>query len=137
MARLVLEDPSGEVEVIVWPNDYEKYSSYLFEDNKIFIRGRASTQDERDAQVISDEILLFDEIPRKLYLRFATMDDFKSHETELYDTIRLSDGKDRIIIYDASTKKIKMLPDNMRVLADDSLLEALREKFGMENVEVV
>ena len=51
--------------------------------------------------------------------------------------IRLSDGDDRVIIYDESTKKIKMLPQNMRVNADEQLIEALRSVYGTENVEVV
>ena len=79
----------------------------------------------------------FEAAPKKLYVRFHTINDYRQHERELYNMIRLSDGADRVIIYDESTKKIKMLPQNMRVNADEQLIEALRSVYGTENVEVV
>lgn len=137
MARIILEDPLGEVEVIIWPDDYEKNSSLVTEDSKVFIEGRASVNDDRDAQVICRRIISFEAAPKKLYLRFHTISDYRKHERELYNIIRLSDGDDRVIIYDESTKKIKMLPQSMRVNADEQLIEALRSVYGTENVEVV
>ena len=68
MAFLSLEDLLGTVEVIVWPNDYEKNSAYLNEESRIFIRGRASVEEEKDAKVICDEIIPFENIPRKLWI---------------------------------------------------------------------
>ena len=137
MARIILEDPLGEVEAIVWPDDYEKNAELLREDNKVFIEGRASLNDDRDAQVICQKIISFDDAPKKLYLRFATINDYRLHEKELYDIIKLSDGNDKVIIYEQASKKWKALPDNMRVRADEKLLEDLRGKYGKENVEVV
>ncbi|MCX4384161.1 MAG: OB-fold nucleic acid binding domain-containing protein, partial [Parabacteroides distasonis] len=46
MAFLTIEDLMGTVEVIVFPRDYEKNREYLEEENKIFIRGRVSEEDE-------------------------------------------------------------------------------------------
>ncbi|HAG68893.1 MAG TPA: DNA polymerase III subunit alpha, partial [Lachnospiraceae bacterium] len=137
MARVVLEDPLGEAEVLIWPDDYEKYAGLLTEDNKVFIEGTASLNDDKDAQIICRRVISFDEAPKKLYLRFATIDDYRRHEKELYDIIRLSDGNDKVIIYEEGSKKMKTLPDNMRVRADEALLSALKEKYGTENVKVV
>ncbi len=136
MAILVLEDPTGEVEVLVWPDDYEKNSSMLTEDSKVFIEGRASLNDEKDAQVICSKVYSFDEAPKKLYIRFPDIETYRKHEKELYDIIRLSDGNDKVIIYEEATRKWKPLPDNMRVKADEPLLEKLRDRFGAENVEI-
>ena len=38
MAFLTVEDLVGSIEVIVFPNAYEKYSSKLLEENKVFVR---------------------------------------------------------------------------------------------------
>ncbi len=137
MARIVLEDMVGEVEVIIWPDDYEKYSHILSEDSKVFIEGRASLNDDRDAQVIARNITPFDKIPRKLWIRFSDMETYKSKENELLEELRLSDGNDKVAIFDASTKKVKYLPDNFRVKADNELLTRLRGLFGEENIKVV
>jgi DNA polymerase-3 subunit alpha len=62
MAFLNIEDLVGNVEVIVFPNDYEKYSSLLNEDEKIFIRGRANVEEDKDAKLICSRICTFDEV---------------------------------------------------------------------------
>ncbi len=50
-----------------------KYSSKLVMDNKVFIRGRASVEDEKDGKLICEEITSFDEIPRTLWIGFRSM----------------------------------------------------------------
>ena len=61
MAFLNLEDLVGNVEVVVFPRDYEKYSSILMEDAKVFIRGRASIEEDKDGKLICEEIVTFEE----------------------------------------------------------------------------
>ena len=61
MAFLNLEDLVGNVEVVIFPKDYEKYSTLLLEDAKIFIKGRASVEEDRDAKLICEEIVSFEE----------------------------------------------------------------------------
>lgn len=61
MAFLNLEDLVGNVEVVVFPRDYEKYGSILMEDAKVFIRGRASVEEDKDGKLICEEIVTFEE----------------------------------------------------------------------------
>ena len=63
MAFLTVEDMVGSVEVIVFPKDYEKNSYKLTDENKVFIQGRVSVEEERDGKLISEKITAFDEIP--------------------------------------------------------------------------
>ena len=46
MAFLTLEDLVGNLEVIIFPKIYEKCSSILNVDEKVFIKGRAVTEEE-------------------------------------------------------------------------------------------
>jgi DNA polymerase-3 subunit alpha len=61
MAFLTVEDLVGSVEVVVFPKDYEKYSALLSEDAKIFVRGRASLEEDKDGKVICEQIVSFEE----------------------------------------------------------------------------
>ncbi len=61
MAFLELEDLVGTVEVVVFPRDYEKYGSLLAEDAKIFVKGRVSVEEDKDAKLICEQIVGFDE----------------------------------------------------------------------------
>ena len=61
MAFLNLEDLVGNVEIVVFPRDYEKYSTILNEDAKIFVKGRASVEEDKDGKLICEQIVSFEE----------------------------------------------------------------------------
>ena len=117
MAFLTVEDMVGSVEVIVFPKDYEKNSYKLTDENKVFIQGRVSVEEERDGKLISEKITAFDEIPRKVWLKFPNMDSYISQEKQLFDSIAQSDGNDTIVIYLEDSKQIKTLPPNRNIKA--------------------
>ena len=137
MAFLTIEDMVGSVEVIVFPKDYEKNSYKLTDENKVFIQGRVSVEEERDGKLISEKITAFDEIPRKVWLKFPNMDSYISQEKQLFDSIAQSDGNDTIVIYLEDSKQIKTLPPNRNIKADGEVLERLRGMLGENNVRVV
>ncbi|MCC8101667.1 MAG: DNA polymerase III subunit alpha [Clostridiales bacterium] len=61
MAFLTLEDLVGTVEVVVFPRDYEAYNQYLTPDNKIFVRGRVSCEDDRPSKLICERVWPFEQ----------------------------------------------------------------------------
>ncbi len=61
MAFISLEDLVGSVEVVIFPRDYEQYSSLLTEDAKLFIRGRISVEEDKDAKLICEQIASFED----------------------------------------------------------------------------
>lgn len=137
MAFLTIEDLVGTVEVIVWPNDYEKNARWLNEDAKVFIEGRISAEEDKDAKLICDKIIPFEMIPKKVWIKFATKADYEEKEGELTKAIADSDGKDIIVIYIEATKEMKSLPKSQSVMADTVLIEKLSGLFGKDNVKVV
>ena len=136
MAFLNLEDLVGNIEVIVFPKNYEAASSKIREDNKVFIQGRVSLEEDKDGKLICESIMEFDEVPKKLWIKFKTKEEFLSVNDELMRILRESDGKDSVILYIEATKEKKVLPPNMSVLAGKELVDVLSEKFGQENVKV-
>jgi len=61
MAFLNIEDLVGNVEVIVFPRDYERYANLLTEDAKVFIKGRIAVEEEKDGKVICEQIATFED----------------------------------------------------------------------------
>lgn len=137
MAFLTVEDLVGSIEVIVFPNAYEKYSSKLLEENKVFIEGRVQVEDERDGKLICENITSFDEIPRKVWLKFPDMNTYIEREGALLEAIYDSEGIDSVNIYIEGTRQQKTLPPNKNIKADSAVLDRLRSLFGEENVRVV
>ncbi len=136
MAFLTIEDLVGTVEVVVFPKDYEKNSALLTEDAKVFVQGRASVEEDKDGKLICERILSFDDIPRKLWVRFPDMDTYLQQEKQLFDAIATSEGKDKVVIYVENPKQMKELPSNRNVCADENLLEKLRQIFGKDSIKV-
>ena len=136
MAFLKVEDLLGTVEVIVWPNDYEKNAGYLNEESKVFIEGRVNAEEEKDAKLICDKIIPFDRVPKKLWIKFATKEAYENDSEDLIKLIAQSDGKDIIVIYIEATKEIKTLSKNQSVSANEELVGKLMQRFGSENVKL-
>ncbi len=61
MAFLNLEDLVGNVEVVVFPKDYERFSNLLLEDAKVFIKGRVSLEEDKDGKLLCEQIVSFEE----------------------------------------------------------------------------
>ena len=136
MAYLTVEDLVGTVEVVVFPKDYEKNLQYLNVDDRVFIRGRVSSEDDQSSKLICEKIFRFDEVPQELWIQFATISDYRAREKQLFDLLRNSDGKDYVVIYVRDGRSVRRLGDNWTVRTDESLLGALSEAFGADNVRL-
>ncbi|MDD6627851.1 MAG: DNA polymerase III subunit alpha [Lachnospiraceae bacterium] len=137
MAFLQVEDLVGSVEVIVFPRDYEKYGSFLSEDNKVFIKGRVSVEEDRDGKLICEKIVPFDAIPKKLWIKFPTRTAYEEKKQVLFDILKESEGNDSVVIYVENPKSMNPLKDNWNVNAEEGLVGRLEEQFGRENIKVV
>ena len=137
MAFLTLEDLVGSIEVIVFPGSYEKYSRLLVEDKKVFVTGRVSLEEEKDGKLICRRMVDFDEIGRKLWIKFPDKDTFEAKKETLYQMLAESEGRDGIVIYVEKERGRKELPPNQNVNADRALLGRLMETFGKDNVILV
>ncbi len=137
MAFLQVEDLVGSVEVIVFPRDYERNSDKLIEDNKVFIRGRVSLEEDRDGKLICEKITAFSEIPKKLWIKFPTKEAYEQETEQLLSLLADSDGKDGVVIYIQEPKAMKQLPPSRNVCADETLCEILSARYGKENIKVV
>ena len=137
MAFLQLEDLVGSVEVIVFPRDYEKNSAKLMEDNKVFIKGRVSLEEDRDGKLICERVTAFDEIPRKLWVKFPDKESYELAAEDFLNLLRTSDGRDSVVVYIENEKAMKRLPPNYSVNADETLRQKLAARYGEENVKTV
>lgn len=137
MAFFTLEDLLGSVEVIVFARDYEKYKTELYEDNKIFVRGRVALEEDKPSRMICTDIIPFSSLPREVWVKFASKEEFLSKEQQLYDIVDAFDGNDETVVYCEAEKAIKHLPKNHSTLASEALFERLSEVFGEASVKVI
>ncbi len=137
MAFLTIEDLLGTVEVVVFPRDYEKNKLLLEVDSKVFIRGRANVEEEKNGKLICEKMYSFDAAKRELWIQFTNKEEFLKKEESLYRLMSESDGNDSVIIYLSTEKARKRLPDSRNVQIEEGLINNLTNIFGENNVKVV
>ncbi len=137
MAFITIEDLMGTVEVIIFPRDYEKNRLYLEEENKVFVRGRVSEEDEAPSRLICEEIIPFKRTKRELWLQFDSKESFRQQEKELYDMISVSEGEDTVVIYCKAERAMKRLGANRNVRAESGLLSRLTNYLGESCVKLI
>ncbi|MCI8783241.1 MAG: DNA polymerase III subunit alpha [Dorea sp.] len=137
MAFVTLEDLAGAVEVVVFPRDFEKNQQYLNEDEKVFIRGRVSEEDEAASKLICEKVIPFGQTKRELWLQYADKESYLAGERKLFELLGDSDGQDMVVIYCKKEKAVKRLAANRSVNADKLLLNKLTNYLGESCVKVI
>lgn len=137
MAFLTVEDLVGTVEVIVFPNVYERQSGLLNEDAKVFVNGHVSAEEEKASKLICDRIYSFDEGKREVWIQFPDQASCLAGEEKLHQLLREEEGPDGLVLYAAREHSVKRLPANWNIQGDKKTVTFLRGHFGEENVKVV
>ena len=92
-------------------------------------------EDDKDGKLIAESMTAFEDVPGKLWIRFADKDACLSAEEGLLQTIAEHRGNDEVILYLEQEKSKKVLPKTQCVKADEELIRLLRDTYGEKNVE--
>lgn len=137
MAFITVEDLLGTVEVVVFPQDYEKNRDYLEVDSKVFVRGRVSEEDDKPSKMICEKIIPFERTKKELWIQFPDKATFLDEEQIVYGYLADSDGDDEVMIYCAKERAVKKLPKNRNIGINEQILSRLMNHFGEKRVKVV
>ena len=139
MAFVKVEDATGEIEVIVFPNQFIKFADILSVGKVISVNGTATIKDEEPCKVIMDsgEILIDNDSyteekkSQKLYLKVETV---KSEMVKnIIDLLKEYKGETEVIFYDASEKKY-VKSTEIKINVDENIIYALKSILGENNV---
>ncbi|MGN0243663.1 MAG: DNA polymerase III subunit alpha [Lachnospiraceae bacterium] len=133
MAFLTIEDLVGTVEVIVFPKDYERYRSVFAEDQKVYIRGRASISEE-EGKLICEAIYPFDQIPSEIWICFSDKASYLKQQDELLDVLKGTGGNCPIVIFCKEEKAYMKLQKQYWIVQNDEKNRYLEQKFGKSNI---
>ena len=134
MAFLTVEDVVGTVEVVVFPNSFTANRVVIDHAEKVFVTGKVQANVDENAKLICDKVVDFASIPRKLWIRFASLSDYEDKKDELYGILYNSDGKDTVVIYCTKENKRLTLPASRTIRVDSELIQKLQAMYGERNV---
>ena len=141
MAFVKISDSCGEIELIVFPKVFAKYSELLVSDNVIYVNGQISISDEQDPKILVNtiEIVLPNDIYKKkppqnsgkLYLKVSSINS--NLVSEIISLLKEYSGDTEIVFYDISEKKY-VKASGVKISVNDKILSALKMILGPDSV---
>ena len=132
MAYVTLEDDTAAMELLVFSNVIAKRGELLKENTPVVVEGRLSVRDEREPQMVVNEIRAMDEVakpaPKQLYLKLSTEGCEEDERTRAL--LRANPGSTRAILYFADTG----IKRGTTCSVQEPLLAELRKILGEKSV---
>lgn len=136
MAFFQLEDLTGALEVVVFPEPYEEFRKVLDNDKIVAIWGRTNTREEEDVKILAERILPLPEEAKEVVIRLGAGCDL-SLLLQLREMLSGAKGLIPVyLLFEAQNKKVLTAQEFWRVDEHDGLQE-VRELLGHGAVQVV
>ena len=140
MAIIKVEDFYGTVEVLVFPNAYERFRTLLEENAPIIIKGRAQVS-ETESKLIASEIISMTEMVEKnkaekmqVWILFEDSDAFEKGKQDLSSLLKERKGHTPVYVQLKKEKKaVRVLPS---VDLGAGVQAALELSYGKDRVIV-
>ncbi len=144
MAIFTLEDLSGAVPAIVFPNSYTKYEPYIAADCPLLVSGRFEPEDERSFKIIVSEIEPLPGIMQRnaktLRITACVSSLSPSSATELRRLLEKNRGDTGVDIelYNPSEFRVNIQSsDFVRIKSSPELIQRIEDICGPGSVQVV
>ncbi|QIB70034.1 DNA polymerase III subunit alpha [Aminipila butyrica] len=140
MAFLDLEDLYGEIEVVVFPNIYERYGQHLKEEAIVAIRGTVNFKEDENPKILADKIIPLEEpegeVQSPLKIRIPKALDEGKCLSLIKELILSNKGEKPVMIYSEQSGQRFKTNRDLWVDANDSFLQAVEALLGAENVKL-
>lgn len=141
MAFLTLEDTVGTMEVIVFPNLYDKFAR-INEERVFIIKGRVSIKEETNAVILADDLTTLENILNPgcdephILLRLEEEQRTPEIRNGLLNIFLNYAGSTKIIVENAENGERKPFPPKYNVTICDTLIREIADLIGENNIIV-
>ena len=136
MAFVTLEDMLGTMEIIVFPNIYERSSQYFEEDRILLLKGRVTLKEEEDAKLICEQVQDIEEFGQSITLRLSEGQRTKEIRNKLLYIFGQYKGNATVIVESTETGECKPFPSKYNVQVNGRIIHDLGLLLGSECVVV-
>lgn len=142
MAFLTGNDQSGEISLTIFPQPYRRLRNELELEKVYYVQGKVErSRYDQALQLLVEELVLAqtaeDAISdRTLYLRVQAEQDSPEIQQGIAERLQLAPGKVPVVIYYEKSKRKIVLDKKFWVGVNDTLLNALSDILGEQNVVI-
>ncbi len=140
-ATFSLEDRDGAVEVIAWPETYQKHEAVIMGDEPVLARGKLDVDDER-AQIILDEMKTLDAALlasiREVRIRVPKSRLLNGGLDQLRDALAKYPGRSMtyLLLEDGTREAVLLLSDRFRVAPTEAFVAEIEQVLSPGSVEL-
>ena len=133
MAFVKLEDLTGNVELVIFPDLYEKSAAMLEEDSLLIVEGRTDLKEEEDVKILAETIKPLNR--EKKLLRLVISEDHSSDLLrDLKDTLVAENGEVPVCLFFKNDKKTLILNEEYWVRDHPTCFKRLENLLGPDSV---
>ena len=139
MANALLEDLYGTIELIIFPNVFQRYELLLVDDTIVSVTGKVDVREGETPQLLVESIAPYVRKDtkydnKKLYVRIPK--DMGEDTALLKKILMTSPGDDSVMVMIEKTEKKTRTGKGLKVTLSDSLINSLSSAFGSENIVI-
>jgi DNA polymerase-3 subunit alpha len=138
MSYARLEDMDGAIDVLIFPRTLPEVRPMLEENSIVVVRGRVSVDDE-DIKLFCETIqpLEKEQDPAQAPVRlFICIGRGASQEEAVNFLAQEVRGRVPVYLFDAASRRMLLLNNDLWVNDDPALWSRLRDRFGSENINI-
>lgn len=139
MAFVTVEDLYGEIDLVVFPEVYQKFRTDMEEGNPVYVSGQLQISDVENVKMILNNLVIIEEedlSPKEiLYIQLEYSN--KEKYSSLREILVKYKGNTKVIIYFSDINKLMTLKSELYVnLLEVDLYSELIELVGKDNVKI-
>lgn len=134
MAFVELEDLYGSIEVVIFPQMFDKYQNKLMEDSILLIKGTLDISENENPKLMANYIADLDEERKRVYIKISSRKEKELLE-KVINICKNNLGNDELYFYYEDEKKMFRY-DRINVESSDFLINSLSNLLGYENVKL-
>ena len=143
MSSFQLEDLSGTVSVLVFPNAWEKNRALIENDLPVLVKGRCEVDGKGDAKVLCSEVFDLDSLWKKIIQKTRIRIPLPSLDaqklSQLHSLVKDSQGSCPLEfeLLQEKTHRIRVIPqEGLLIDPVPSFIEAVEKLFGENSVDL-
>ncbi len=136
MAFVTIEDVLGTIEVIVFPNIYEKGAHYFDEDRIVLIEGKVTMKEEEDAKIICEKVVGMEEFGESVILKLTEDQRTSDIRNKLLYIFGNYKGNATVVVESVETGEQKPFPSRYNVQVNGRIIHDLGLLLGKESIVV-
>ncbi len=140
MAFVQLEDLVGILEVIVFPNVYERYGNLITEDRIVGVKGKINFKEDELPKIIADTIFDIKDtnsagLQKTVKIRMPQSSKSQDELTDIKEILATYPGDTPVLIYTTDGKILKT-QENLWVNPTSEFCQAINHVIGDRNLKI-